>query len=185
MILFNFSKKDYIIVFVFIFFVSIFSIISKTIKYQRQKYRNDAFVSKPEIVSQILKQNSGDFYIGDINAPIEIIEYMDFKCYSCIVNFTKNFDTIYKDYIQNKLVKLIIRPYIVYTESMYASKFLLCNGVNMKNDSEKITLIKASFEALSIIDKNKNDNNNIFIKNLLNIYNKYNINTTEFHNCIN
>lgn len=73
--------------------------------------------------------SSGDFVLGNQNAPVTIIEYADFQCPYC-GNFFKNVEPILREnYIKTGKVKFIYRNFaFLGQESIWAANAAYCAG---------------------------------------------------------
>lgn len=89
--------------------------------------KNDV-VGKSSQNKNLVQKNTVDFrdqpYLGKENAPIQIIEFGDYKCPAC-KDFTINlFPIIFKEYIQTGKVKFIFMNYsFISKDSFRSAKF--------------------------------------------------------------
>jgi len=66
--------------------------------------------------SKLQPSTSPILVIGNPNAKATIIEYADYKCPECGKFFQSAGKQIRKDYVETGLVKIVFRPYPVYSE---------------------------------------------------------------------
>ncbi len=72
---------------------------------------------------------SGDFVLGEANAPVTIVEYGDFQCPFCGKFFKDTEPTLRENYIKTGKVKFIYRDFaFLGQESFWASNAARCAG---------------------------------------------------------
>ncbi len=76
---------------------------------------------------EILAIKKDDVVIGDINAPITIVEYASFSCHHCAIFHKDVFTKIEKIFIKDKKVKFIFRHFPLDTASLKAALLLQCS----------------------------------------------------------
>lgn len=73
--------------------------------------------NKPVVVtSDVLKLTNEDVVLGDLNAPVTIIEYSDFQCPFCGRFFTQTETQVRENYIKNNQVKFVYRHFAFLSE---------------------------------------------------------------------
>ena len=80
----------------------------------------------------ILDINEEDFIIGDINAPVTIIEYASLSCSHC-ANFHHNtLPQLQKEYIDTGIIKIVFRDFPLNYPALMGSLLLQCIDHNIR-----------------------------------------------------
>ncbi len=88
-------------------------------------------ISSNEIKSTIME--NGSPILGDINAPITLIEFGDYQCHFCNVHFHKTEHSLLENYIDTGKVKMIFKDFtIIGPDSINAA-----HGAHCANDQGK------------------------------------------------
>ena len=70
-----------------------------------------------------------EFVLGSPSAPVTIIEYSDFQCYTCVIFAGEVFPSLKLDYIDKGKVKFIYRDFILYgNDSIRIANAARCAG---------------------------------------------------------
>jgi protein-disulfide isomerase len=86
-------------------------------------------VGPPKITTETFLAN-GSPVLGDLDAPITLIEFGDYQCHFCNVFFHSTEDDILKNYVETGKVKMIFKDYnIIGPDSINAS-----HGAHCAND---------------------------------------------------
>lgn len=105
------SIKSIAIIFLFILSItSLFLFFSRDNTTIQNKSTNN---SNKEIINKDIQSqdNNKQLVIGNINAPVAIYEYIDYKCPSCASFHQNSYKDIKKQYIDTNKVKIIVRMY--------------------------------------------------------------------------
>jgi protein-disulfide isomerase len=78
-------------------------------KLELKLLQNQLPTEQPKLVMKISADN--DPVIGNLDAPITIIEFSDFQCPFCARFYTQTLPLIYEEYIDQGKVKLVFRDY--------------------------------------------------------------------------
>jgi len=88
-------------------------------------------VGPPKITTDTFLAN-GSPILGNLDAPITLIEFGDYQCHFCNVFFHSTEDKILKNYVETGKVKMIFKDYnIIGPDSINAS-----HGAHCANDQE-------------------------------------------------
>ena len=91
-----------------------------------------AFLTFPTNSQTALDIYDGDFKIGDINAPITIIEYSSLSCSHC-ANFHNNtLDKLKEEYIDTNKVRFIFRDFPFNYPALLGSMVLKCTPEDVR-----------------------------------------------------
>lgn len=89
----------------------------------------------PNVILSAIMEN-GSPILGDINAPITLIEFGDYQCHFCNVHFHNTEHSLLENYINTGKVKLIFKDFtIIGPDSINAA-----HGAHCANDQEKFWL---------------------------------------------
>lgn len=92
-------------------------------------------------ISPILKIRDSDYYVGDKNAPILVIEYASLSCPHCASFSNAGFDKLKSEYIENGKVVFVFRSFPLNQSSLSASMLTHCQAQNNpENANEKYYL---------------------------------------------
>lgn len=84
---------------------------------------------KTAAIAALPEVNSGDFVLGEKNAPVTVIEYGDFQCPFCGKFFKDTEPVIRENYIKTGKVKFIYRDFaFLGQESLWAANAARCAG---------------------------------------------------------
>ncbi len=84
---------------------------------------------KTAALAALPEVSSGDFVLGDQNAPVTIVEYSDFQCPFCAKFFKETESTLREKYIKTGKVKFIYRNFaFLGQESLWAANAARCAG---------------------------------------------------------
>ena len=92
------------------------------------------FVSKSAHTASVLEINKNDIIIGDINAPITIIEYASLSCIHCKDFHVNTLPQIIKEYVDTKKVKIVFRDFPLNYPALMGSMVLQCIDSNIRYD---------------------------------------------------
>lgn len=99
----------------------IYSVNSPSVK-NVEENRTAAIAALPAV-------NSGDFVLGEANAPVTFIEYGDFQCPFCGKFFKETESVLRENYIKTGKVKFIYRDFaFLGSESTWAANAARCAG---------------------------------------------------------
>lgn len=103
---------------------------------------------KAEILnSSLTQQIPTDIVLGDINAPVTIVEYASLSCPHCAHFYNDVFDKIKSEYIDKGTVKFIFRDFPLNQSALLGSVIALCIAKDKNNDpKEYYKIIKAMFK---------------------------------------
>ena len=90
------------------------------------------FILKPAYTASVLEINENDLIIGDINAPITIIEYASLSCIHCKDFHTNTLPQIIKEYVDTKKVKIVFRDFPLNYPALMGSMLLQCIEKNIR-----------------------------------------------------
>ena len=90
------------------------------------------FILKPAYTASILEINENDLIIGDINAPITIIEYASLSCIHCKDFHVNTLPQIIKEYVDTKKVKIVFRDFPLNYPALMGSMLLQCIEKNIR-----------------------------------------------------
>lgn len=85
--------------------------------------------TKTAAVASLPAISSNDFFLGDQNAPVTVVEYGDFQCPFCGRFFKDTELVLFEKYIKTGKVKFIYRDFaFLGTESTWAANAARCAG---------------------------------------------------------
>ncbi len=149
----TFSKK-FILSFVLIaLLVLIVFLVFSNLKLTTPKinYASDLDSLKAEQITkakELLKLKEDDVFIGNIDAPIQIVSLDSYSCYHCANFFTKIFPQIKREYIDTGKVLFIHREFSLDAPSLTASKLARCYIQKKQPNSEQIfSLISSIYQS--------------------------------------
>lgn len=151
-----------------IFFIGL--IIDTYIPQNNQVYDiNPNFVNKN---NPVIYDLNNDFYIGNQNANITIIEFFDPECPFCNKYHKKIYTKIYENYIINGKVKYVFKylPQSIHEDSFNASLAIECSREQSKGIEYKD----------KILEKKRVDSSDIG-----EVAKTLNLNITKFNSCLN
>ncbi len=99
-----------------------------------------------EIDKSFLTINSDDFVLGDLNAPITIIEYASLSCPHCASFYREAFEKLRSEYIDVNKVKFIYRDFPLNQQALVASMSAICRAKD--EGSDKVVAYYAIIKAL-------------------------------------
>ena len=82
----------------------------------------------------ILEIKKNDFFIGDIEAPITIIEYSSLSCGHCANFHNDTLDDIKKDYVDTGIVRFVFRDFPFNYPALLGSMVLKCIPSDVRYD---------------------------------------------------
>ena len=82
----------------------------------------------------ILEIKKNDFFIGDIEAPITIIEYSSLSCGHCASFHNDTLDDIKKDYVDTGIVRFVFRDFPFNYPALLGSMVLKCIPSGVRYD---------------------------------------------------
>ncbi len=77
---------------------------------------------------KLLKDTSGDYYMGNNMAPVVLIEYASLSCPHCADFHEKVVDPLLPTYIETGKVKYVFRDFPLNAPALEASKLAHCSG---------------------------------------------------------
>ena len=122
--------------FVYMFIGGLFVVVFTSIVYYATDTKMVRVDEHNPKAQKILNPIDGDFIIGDINAPVEVVFYGDFTCHHCMRFMKDIFFKLRDEYIFTGKVKFIFRPVITLKRSLFGSKFLFCDKRSDKKNAE-------------------------------------------------
>ena len=90
------------------------------------------FILKPAYTASVLEINENDLIIGDINAPITIIEYASLSCIHCKDFHVNTLPQIIEEYVDTKKVKIVFRDFPLNYPALMGSMLLQCIEKNIR-----------------------------------------------------
>ena len=90
------------------------------------------FILKPAYTASVLEINENDLIIGDINAPITIIEYASLSCIHCKDFHANTLPQIIEEYVDTKKVKIVFRDFPLNYPALMGSMLLQCIEKNIR-----------------------------------------------------
>ena len=82
----------------------------------------------------ILKIQENDFYIGELEAPVTIIEYASMSCSHCADFHNETLDDLKSEYIDTGKVKFVFRDFPFNYPALAGSMILSCVPENVRYD---------------------------------------------------
>lgn len=113
--------------------------------------------------------------LGNKDAPITIIEFLDYECSFSKKHFTQSYPKILEDYVQKGKAKIIFIDFPLpnHKNSQKASEAAYCVREQL-GDEGYFTMHNLLFE----------NQNNLSLENILNLGYSLNLNNTKFYNCL-
>ena len=93
-----------------------------------------SFLSLPVNGETLLEIKENDFYIGEISAPITIIEYSSMSCSHCADFHTNTLESIKKEYIDTGKVKFVFRDFPFNYPALLGSMVTRCIPGDVRYD---------------------------------------------------
>jgi len=139
--------------------------------------------------ADVMKIQSSDAVLGDVNAPVTIIEYGDYQCPYCNMFAVETQPLIVKNYVDSGKVKMIFRDFIVNdrtasdTESLDSALAAAC-----ANEQGKFWDFHDALSQLEYNDEVKNpqtaeNNGNLNRDAFMSIAQKVGMDQTKFASC--
>ena len=96
----------------------------------------NVFVSKLVLANETsaLEITEDDFFIGDENAPITIIEYASMSCSHCASFHTNTLPDLKKEYIDTGKVRMVFRDYPFNYPALLGSMMMRCIPEDVRYD---------------------------------------------------
>ena len=135
-----------------------------------------SFVTVKGYSETLLDVAKSDFTIGDINAPITIIEYASMSCNHCADFHTKTLETLKEEYVDTGKVRFVFRDFPFNYPALLGSMVLRCIPEDVKYD-----YMNALFQLQPNWVKRKNQEST---KELFKIMQSGGMTKKEFDNCI-
>jgi len=94
----------------------------------------DTNIQAPDVqageIARVQVSADDDAFIGDENAPVEIIEFSDFECPFCARFFSQTLDQINTEYIETGKARLVYRdfPLSIHPQAQKAAEAAECAG---------------------------------------------------------
>ena len=82
----------------------------------------------------LLQKTKNDFFIGDENAPITIIEYSSMSCHHCADFHTNTLGILKDEYVDTNKVKFVFRDFPFNYPALLGSMVLRCIPQDVKYD---------------------------------------------------
>ncbi len=131
-----------------------------------------------EVSSDLLKPTKDDVVLGDLNAPVTIVEYSDFQCPFCEMFYSKTVKQVKEDYIKTGKVKMVYRHFAFQGPESQAS----AQAVECAKDQGKFwEYHDAIFDAEGKDGQRNNGNLNRGL--FMNIVNDLGMNSADFGSC--
>ena len=92
------------------------------------------FVNAKAAENSILEVKDNDFYIGEDNAPITIIEYASMSCSHCASFHNNTLPDIKKEYIDTGKVRMVFRDYPFNYPALLGSMIMRCIASDLRYD---------------------------------------------------
>ena len=115
------------------------------------------FVSKSAHTASVLEINKNDIIIGDIKAPITIIEYASLSCIHCKDFHTNTLPQIIEEYVDTKKVKIVFRDFPLNYPALMGSMLLQCIEKNIRYNYLSALFILQSDWVKQDIEVSKNE----------------------------
>ncbi|MSS86092.1 MAG: disulfide bond formation protein DsbA [Thaumarchaeota archaeon] len=122
-------------------------------------------LSTKQLNSPLKISTDNDPIIGQINAPITIIEFSDFQCPFCAKFHIETLPLIMNEYINNGQVKLVFRDFPI--QSIHPNAVPAAVAAECANEQEKFK------EMHDILFENQNEWSNQNIDNVIITFNQY------------
>ena len=96
----------------------------------------NVFVSKLVLANETsaLEITEDDFFIGDENAPITVIEYASMSCSHCATFHTNTLPDLKKEYIDTGKVRMVFRDYPFNYPALLGSMMMRCIPGDVRYD---------------------------------------------------
>lgn len=136
--------------------------------------------SAPEVVTgEELELIKDDVVLGDLDAPVTLIEYSDFQCPFCGRFFSQSEPKIREEYVKTGQVKFVYRHFaFLGPESLAAA-----NAAECAKDQGKFWQYHDELFNSEILDSTEN-NNNLSRSFFLSLARKVGLNETDFSSCL-
>ena len=99
------------------------------------------FINAKAAENSILDVKDNDFYIGEENAPITIIEYASMSCSHCADFHNDTLAELKKEFIDTGKVKFIFRDFPFNYPALAGSMILRCVPDEVRYDYMNLSLI--------------------------------------------
>lgn len=129
---------------------------------------------EPLTKEQLLQVQDGDFVIGNIDAPVTIIEYASMTCSHCANFYSNVYKKIKEKYIDNDKVKFVFRHFPLNPTSLRASMLIDC----VEQDK------KAKFKEVLFSTQGNWANKKNYLEIISNISKLGGMSSEEFDSCI-
>lgn len=94
---------------------------------------------------ELSKVQESDVVLGDLSAPVTLIEYASLSCPHCASFYSEAFTTIKNEYIDTKKVKFVYRDFPLNQPALNAAMVALCHYKNSNNPEKYHSFIKILF----------------------------------------
>ena len=84
------------------------------------------YLSKSAHTASVLEISENDFIIGDINAPITVIEYASLSCIHCANFHQKTLPKLIEEYVDTGKIKIIFRDFPLNYPALMGHMLLQC-----------------------------------------------------------
>ena len=98
----------------------------KLLKFEKILFILFAFLAQNSLGNELLKIQEEDLVMGDLNAPITIIEYASLSCPHCASFHNDTLPIIKKEYIDTGKVKYIFRDFPLNLPALHGSMIVRC-----------------------------------------------------------
>lgn len=154
----NGGVKKLLVILVIAMTVGIVAIVVKNYQAKNRNLKNEEKPLAQEAVTEaaikeidksFLTINSDDFVLGDLNAPITIIEYASLSCPHCASFYREAFEKLRSEYIDLNKVKFIYRDFPLNQQALVASMSAICRARDEGSDkvAAYYAIIKALFKS--------------------------------------
>ena len=107
-------------------------IVLKLLKFEKILFILFAFISQNSLGNELLKIQEEDLVIGNLNAPITIIEYASLSCPHCAAFHNSTLPIIKKEYIDTGKVNYIFRDFPLNLPALHGSMIVRCIEKDLK-----------------------------------------------------
>ncbi|MDE2001842.1 MAG: DsbA family protein, partial [Patescibacteria group bacterium] len=136
--------------------------------------------TQPTVVtSDILKVNNNDVVLGDVNAPVTVVEYSDYQCPFCGRFFTQTEPQIQDAYVKTGKVRFIYRNFPFLGPESVAS----ANAAECAKDQGKFWEYHDALFTTEIADGQENSGN-LTRSLFMSLATKLGMDTTQFGSCL-
>ncbi|MBT3435866.1 MAG: DsbA family protein [Nitrospinaceae bacterium] len=93
--------------------------------------RSGGRATRPAPPKNVVVKVEGEFFKGDVNAPVTVVEYSDFECPFCARFFRQTLPEIEKNYIKTGKVKFVYKDYPlvrIHKKAFKAAEAAQCAG---------------------------------------------------------